>query len=84
MHSPPHLTLLPTPPARPGWLRYAAPQRFYPLAGRLIPWLALAAALFAAAGLYVGLVKAPVDSQQGEVYRILFIHVAAAWMSMFL
>lgn len=84
MHSPPHLTLLPTPPARPGWLRYAAPQRFYPLAGRLIPRLALAAALFAAAGLYVGLVKAPVDSQQGEVYRILFIHVAAAWMSMFL
>ncbi|MGE8616529.1 MAG: heme ABC transporter permease CcmC [Achromobacter spanius] len=66
------------------WMRYASPTVFYPLAGRLIPWLALAAALFAAAGLYVGLVVAPPDSQQGEVYRILFIHVAAAWMSMFL
>jgi len=71
-------------PAAPGWLRYASPALFYPLAGRLIPWLALAAALLAGAGLYVGLAVAPVDSQQGEVYRILFIHVAAAWMSMFL
>jgi heme exporter protein C len=73
-------------PAAPGagWLRYASPAVFYPLAGRLIPVLALAAALFACAGLYVGLAVAPADSQQGEVYRILFIHVAAAWMSMFL
>ncbi|WP_454676579.1 heme ABC transporter permease CcmC [Achromobacter marplatensis] len=73
-------------PATPGagWLRYASPAVFYPLAGRLIPVLALAAALFACAGLYVGLTVAPTDSQQGEVYRILFIHVAAAWMSMFL
>ncbi|KAG1218691.1 hypothetical protein G6F35_008117 [Rhizopus arrhizus] len=73
-------------PAAPGagWLRYASPAVFYPLAGRLIPVLALAAALFACAGLYVGLAVAPTDSQQGEVYRILFIHVAAAWMSMFL
>ncbi|KAG0922819.1 hypothetical protein G6F32_014509 [Rhizopus arrhizus] len=73
-------------PAAPGagWLRYASPAVFYPLAGRLIPVLALAAALFACAGLDVGLAVAPTDSQQGEVYRILFIHVAAAWMSMFL
>jgi len=67
-----------------GWMRYASPAVFYPLAGRLIPLLALAAALFAAAGLWVGLAVAPTDSQQGEVYRILFIHVAAAWMSMLL
>ena len=71
-------------PQRAGWLRYASPALFYPLAGRMIPILALGAALLAAAGLYTGLVVAPVDSQQGEVYRILFIHVAAAWMSMFL
>lgn len=79
----------PSPAALPstagsGWMRYASPALFYPLAGRLIPVLALAAALLAGAGLYVGLVLAPTDSQQGEVYRILFIHVAAAWMSMFL
>ncbi|MNK25258.1 Heme exporter protein C [compost metagenome] len=71
-------------PPRASWLRYASPALFYPLAGRMIPWLALGAALFACAGLYAGLVVAPIDSQQGEVYRILFIHVAAAWMSMFL
>lgn len=50
----------------------------------MIPWFAAMALLLATAGLYVGLVLAPADSQQGEVYRILFIHVAAAWMSMFL
>ena len=70
--------------SRSSWLRYASPALFYPLAGRMIPFFAAGAALLAAAGLYTGLVVAPIDSQQGEVYRILFIHVAAAWMSMFL
>jgi heme exporter protein C len=66
------------------WWKYAAPQMFYPLAGRLAPWfLALAAAL-AAAGLYIGLFVAPTDFQQGESYRIIFVHVPAAWMSMFM
>lgn len=40
------------------------------------------AALLAAAGLYVGLLLAPTDHQQGEAYRIIFVHVPAAWMSM--
>ena len=44
----------------------------------------MAAALLAAAGLYVGFFVAPTDAQQGEAYRIIFIHVPAAWMSMFL
>ena len=66
------------------WLRYAAPQAFYPVAGRLIPLFAWLAALLAAAGLYVGFFVAPTDVTQGEVYRIIFIHVPAAWMSMFL
>src|SRR4029079_12800185 len=44
----------------------------------------LAAAVLAAAGLYVGLIVAPTDAQQGEAYRIIFIHVPAAWMSMFI
>ncbi len=66
------------------WLRYASPVHFYPLAGRLARRFAAAAAVLAVAGLYLGLAVAPVDSQQGEVYRILFIHVPAAWMSMFL
>ena len=65
-------------------LRYAAPQAFYALAGRLVPWFAVAAAIAAAAGLYVALFVAPTDAQQGEVYRIIFVHVPAAWMSMFI
>ena len=35
-------------------------------------------------GLYIGLLVAPTDAQQGEAYRIIFIHVPAAWMSMFI
>lgn len=61
---------------------FAAPQRFYPLAGRLIPGLCLVAAVLGALGLYLGLVRAPVDAQQGQAYRIIFVHVPAAWMSM--
>lgn len=66
------------------WFQYAAPQRFFPLAERLVSpllWLALA---LTAAGLSVGLVIAPTDFQQGDAYRIIFVHVPAAWMSMFL
>ena len=66
------------------WFWYASPQTFYPLAGTLARWSAAAAAILAAAGLYIGLVLAPTDAQQGEAYRIIYIHVAAAWMSMFL
>jgi heme exporter protein C len=66
------------------WFRYASPQTFYPLAGRMIPWFAGAAAVFAAAGLYVGFFVAPTDAQQSEVYRVIFIHVPVSWMSMFI
>ena len=66
------------------WFRYASPQTFYPLAGAMIPWFAWAAAVLCAAGLYVGFFVAPTDHQQGEAYRIIFIHVPAAWMSMFI
>ena len=64
--------------------RFAAPQAFYPVAGKMIPWFAALAAVLAAAGLYVGFVVAPTDATQGEAYRIIFLHVPAAWMSMFL
>ena len=63
---------------------FSAPSSFYPLAGTLVPWFAAAAAVLACAGLYVGFNVAPTDAQQGEVYRIIYIHVPAAWMSMFL
>lgn len=66
------------------WFRYSSPATFYTLAGTLIPWFAALAALLFAWGLYVGFFVAPTDFQQGEAYRIIFIHVPAAWMSMFL
>ena len=66
------------------WFKYSSPQTFYPLAGNLLPWFFVAAALFAAWGVYIGFFVAPTDFQQGEAYRIIFVHVPAAWMSMFL
>ncbi|MDE1990630.1 MAG: heme ABC transporter permease CcmC [Betaproteobacteria bacterium] len=66
------------------WFKFASPASFYPLAGRMVPWFAAATLLLAAAGLWVGLAVAPTDAQQGEGYRIIFVHVPASWMSMFI
>jgi heme exporter protein C len=66
------------------WFRYASPQTFYPLAGKLIPWIWTLAAIFGVAGLTIGFLVAPTDAQQGEGYRIIFLHVPASWMSMFI
>jgi heme exporter protein C len=62
---------------------FSSPATFYRLAGRMAPWFFGLAVLAGIAGLVVGLVVAPTDAQQGEVYRVIFIHVPAAWMSMF-
>ena len=64
------------------WYKYAAPATFYPLAGTLIPWFAILAAGLTIWGLYLSFFVAPTDFQQGEAYRVIFIHVPAAWMSM--
>ena len=64
------------------WFHYASPKTFDALARRLTPLFAIAALVLAACGLYIGLMVAPTDAVQGDVYRIMFIHVPAAWMSM--
>ena len=64
------------------WFHYASPKTFDALARRLTPLFAIAAVVLAACGLYIGLMVAPTDAVQGDVYRIMFIHVPAAWMSM--
>jgi len=69
---------------RINWFRWSSPQAFYPLAGRLVPWFVAAALISMAIGLYEGFFVAPTDFQQGQSYRIIFVHVPAAWMSMFL
>jgi heme exporter protein C len=66
------------------WFKYSSPQAFHPLAGRMMPWFAAAAVGLIAVGLYVGFFIAPTDVTQGDAYRIIFVHVPAAWMSMFL
>jgi heme exporter protein C len=64
--------------------KYSSPQTFYPLAGPLAKGFMAIAAVLGGVGLYIGLLVAPTDFQQGDSYRIIYIHVPAAWMSMFL
>ena len=64
--------------------RFASPPHFYRLAGTLAPWLGWICLGLMAGGLYGGLVAAPPDYQQGESYRIIFVHVPSAWLSMFI
>ena len=68
--------------SRINWFKYAAPRRFYPLASKAVPWFAIVAAVLAIAGLMIGFGIAPTDAQQGDAYRIIFLHVPTAWMSM--
>nr|VFK27207.1 MAG: heme exporter protein C [Candidatus Kentron sp. MB]VFK31034.1 MAG: heme exporter protein C [Candidatus Kentron sp. MB]VFK75492.1 MAG: heme exporter protein C [Candidatus Kentron sp. MB] len=59
-----------------------APSRFYRLAGRLAPWFGWAALLLMLSGLYGGLIEAPPDYQQGDAFRIIYVHVPAAILSL--
>jgi heme exporter protein C len=64
--------------------KFGSPPHFYRIAGKWIPWLSWIFVLLLFAGLYGGLILAPPDYQQGDSYRIIFIHVPAAWMSLFI
>jgi heme exporter protein C len=64
--------------------KMASPPWFYRISGRLVPWFGAACALLMLYGLYGGLVLAPADYQQGDSFRIIYIHVPAAWMSLFI
>ena len=67
------------------WIhKLSSPRYFYDMSAKLIPWFAIPALVIGVYGLYLGLFVAPTDYQQGESYRIIFIHVPAAWMSMFI
>lgn len=65
-------------------MRYASPKTFNVLAARWAPRCLIAAALLALVGLGLGLFWAPVDGVQGEVYRIIYLHVPSSWLAMFL
>jgi heme exporter protein C len=62
--------------------KYANPLRYQRLADLVFPWALLGAVLLLAVGLYQALIAAPPDYQQGEAYRIMFVHVPAAWMAL--
>jgi heme exporter protein C len=62
--------------------RLASPPHVYALAIRLTPWFAWPAAALILAGLYAGLVLAPPDYQQGDGFRIIYVHAPSAWMSL--
>lgn len=63
--------------------RNASPPNFYKLSSRFLPWLTVLFVVTLFYGLYGALVTAPADYQQGDAFRILYIHVPAAWMSLF-
>lgn len=64
------------------WFKYAAPTRFYPLAGKAIIGFSVLAAGLGVIGMLIGFGIAPTDAQQGDAYRIIFLHVPTAWLSM--
>jgi heme exporter protein C len=65
-----------------GMHRYANPLRYQRLADAVLPWAGGAALMLMPLGLYLALFVAPPDYQQGEAYRIMFVHVPAAWMAL--
>lgn len=72
-----------TQTTEPGQRWYASPAAFYPVAGRLARWCGVAAVALAALGLYIGFFLAPAHADRGDAYRIVFVHLPASWMSVF-
>ncbi len=63
--------------------KFSSPPYFYWLSGKMLPWLTALFIGLLVYGLYGGLVLAPADYQQGDSFRIIYIHVPSAWMSLF-
>ena len=62
--------------------RFANPLRYQRIADAVLPWAGGLAAVLLPVGLWLALFIAPPDYQQGEAYRIMFVHVPAAWMAL--
>ena len=62
--------------------RFANPNRFLKIARAVLPWTNIATAGLIVTGLYFALFASPADYQQGELVRIMYVHVPSAWMSM--
>jgi heme exporter protein C len=66
------------------WFKFSSPATFYPLAGKIGLVATIIAVVLIAIGLYMSFFVAPTDYKQGDGYRIIFVHVPASWMSMFI
>ena len=67
------------------WIQaFASPQKFYRISEKLIPWFLYPFIALTLVGLYWALIVSPVDYQQGDSVRIMYVHVPAAWMSLFI
>ncbi|HCQ70200.1 MAG TPA: heme ABC transporter permease [Gammaproteobacteria bacterium] len=67
------------------WIQaFASPQNFHRISKKLIPWFLYPFIALTLVGLYWALIKSPPDYQQGESVRIMYVHVPAAWMSLFI
>lgn len=62
--------------------KLASPPHFYQLAATLIPWFAVPGLALIAYGIYAGLFLAPPDYQQGDAFRIIYVHVPSAYLSL--
>ena len=60
----------------------ASPPHFYRLAATLIPWFAIPGVILIAYGAYAGLFLVSMDYQQGDAFRIIYVHVPSAYLSM--
>jgi heme exporter protein C len=63
--------------------KLASPPHAYRVAASILPWFAWPAGALIVLGLYGGLVLAPADYQQGDAFRIVYVHAPSAWLSMF-
>ena len=67
------------------WIQaFASPQNFYRISEKIIPWFLYPFIVLTLVGLYWSLVVSPADYQQGDSVRIMYVHVPAAWMSLFI
>jgi heme exporter protein C len=62
--------------------RFANPLRYQRIADAVLPWAGGLAVVLGVVGLYLALLVAPPDYQQGEAYRMMYVHVPAAWMAL--
>ncbi len=76
-----HRSIAAAPPKGRSLHRFANPGQYQRLASRVMPWLFAFGVIFTAIGVVWGLVFSPADWQQGDIVRIMYVHVPFAWLA---